>query len=79
MKPCGCSFCNDLRYIEPAKYIVGGDDDFKEFIEKAKKNKRFIYNYYEEDDDGKSYHTFITIDECPKCGYVFTEEDYDWY
>ena len=35
-KPCGCSFCNDLRNIEPAKYIGGGGADvLKAFIKEA--------------------------------------------
>ena len=37
MKPCGCVVCNDLRYIEPAKYIGGGDDEFKNLLPKQKK------------------------------------------
>ena len=35
MKPCGCSFCNDLRNIESAKYIGGGDAALKAFIKEA--------------------------------------------
>ena len=35
MKPCGCSFCNDLRNIEPAKYTGGGADVLKAFIKEA--------------------------------------------
>lgn len=32
MKSYGCDFCNDLRNIEPAKYIGGGDEELREFI-----------------------------------------------
>lgn len=74
MKPCGCDFCNDLRNIEPAKYIGGGDEGLREFIEKAMKDKRFIYHYHK--DDGIM---FIVVECCPVCGYEFTEEDYDSY
>ena len=45
MKPCGCDFCNDLRNIEPAKYIGGGSGSLQKFIEGAKKEKAFIYHY----------------------------------
>ena len=50
MKPCGCEYCNDLRNIEPAKYISGGDKKFQEWINKAKAeniNKNNVqYNTY---------------------------------
>lgn len=29
MKSCGCDFCDDLRNIEPAKYISGENEEFK--------------------------------------------------
>lgn len=74
MKPCGCDFCNDLRNIEPAKYIGGGDEELREFIEKAMKDKRFIYHYHK--DDGIM---FTVVERCPVCDYKFTEEDYDSY
>ena len=70
MKSCGCDFCNDLRNIEPAKYIGGGDEEFKEWIEKEKKQKNFILDLGDK---------FAIIDRCPECGYKFTEEDYDSY
>ena len=36
-----CDFCNDLRNIEPASYLGGGDAEFQEWIkEKRKKNER---------------------------------------
>jgi hypothetical protein len=74
LKSCGCDFCNDLRNIEPAKYIGGGDKKTKEFLDKAKKEKRFIYHY-------NMYGTTVMeiTDKCPNCGYEFTEEDYDSY
>ena len=70
MKSYGCDFCTDLRNIEPAKYIDGGNEEFKEWIKKARENKKFIL------DLGDS---FIIVDECPMCGYEFTEKDYDSY
>lgn len=74
MKPCGCDFCNDLRYIEPAKYIGGGDEGLKRFISEAREKKQFIFHY--PTDEGTM---FEIIDKCPECGYEFTEEDYDSY
>ena len=74
MKSFGCEYCNDLRYIEPAKYIGGGDKELREFIEKAKEKKQFVHHYK------KGNGTiFEIIDKCPNCGYEFTEEDYDSY
>ena len=74
MKPCGCGFCNDLRNIEPAKYISGGNDEFKKLIAEAKEKKQFVYHW---NDDEYTY--FAIVDKCPECGYEFTEEDYDDY
>lgn len=79
MKPCGCAFCNDLRNIQPAKYIaleheerrdINADDEFREFIAKAKEDKSFLM--FAEDN-------VYVIKKCPRCGYVFSEEDYDSY
>lgn len=66
----GCDFCTDLRNIEPAKYIGGGDEEFEKWIAKAREKKKFILDTKDE---------FIVVDECPVCGYRFTEEDYDNY
>lgn len=74
MKPCGCKFCNDLRYIEPAKYIGGGDAELQEFISEAAKKKQFIHHYRTEEGT-----VFNIVNKCPVCGYEFTEEDYDSY
>lgn len=70
MKPCGCEFCNDLRNIQPASYIGGGDKEFKEWIMKAREQKKFIWDLGDE---------FAVVDKCPKCEYEFAEEDYDSY
>ena len=70
MKPYKCDFCNDLRNIQPASYIGGGSDEFKKWIEKARKEKKFILDLGDK---------FVIVDKCPKCGYEFTEEDYDSY
>lgn len=74
MKSYGCNFCNDLRNIEPAKYIGGGDDELKKFCKEADYEKKFIYHFR----DGENMH-FVIIDKCPECEYEFTEEDYDSY
>lgn len=63
-----CDFCSDLRNIEPAKYIGGGDMTFQKWINKAREKKKFILETKDE---------FVVVDECPVCGYKFTEEDYD--
>lgn len=70
----GCPFCNDMRNIEPASYVGGGDDEFKNFIAKARENKQFVYHFYE---NGESW--IGVIEKCPVCGYEFTKEDYDNY
>jgi len=70
MKSYGCDFCNDLRNIEPASYISGGDEEFQKWINEAREQKKFILDLGDK---------FAIIDECPKCGYKFTEEDYDNY
>ena len=70
MKTYGCEFCNDLRNIEPAKYIGGGNDEFKKWINKAREQKKFVLDLGDK---------FTIVDECPMCGYKFTEEDYDNY
>ena len=66
----GCDFCTDLRNIEPAKYIGGGNDKFKEWIKKAREQKKFILDLGDK---------FAIVDECPMCGYEFTADDYDSY
>ena len=70
----GCKFCNDLRNIEPANYISGGDSEFEKFINEAKKKKQFIMHLYT-----KEGMKFGIVDKCPVCNYKFTEEDYDSY
>lgn len=74
MKSCGCMFCNDLRNIEPAKYIGGGDKELQDFCKEADIKKQFIYHYK----DGE-YMVFAIVNKCPECGYEFTEEDYNSY
>lgn len=74
MKPCGCIFCNDLRNIEPAKYIDGDDEGLRNFLKEANNKKQFIYHFR----DGENT-VFVKIYKCPECGYEFTEEDYDSY
>ena len=74
MKTHGCEFCNDLRNIEPAKYIGGGDEELRKFIDEAKGKKQFIFHCKKGDG------TMVAIiDKCPICNYKFTEKDYDSY
>lgn len=65
-----CDFCTDLRNIEPAKYIDGGNEEFQKWIANAREKKKFILS---------TKNKFIVVDKCPICGYMFTEEDYDNY
>ena len=71
----GCDYCNDLRNIEPAKYIGGGNKKLKNFITKAHNNKKFISITRQR--NGVVF--FEIVDKCPMCGHEFTEEDYDNY
>lgn len=71
----GCDYCNDLRNVEPAKYIGGGDEELKAFIAKARENKKFISITRQR--NGVVF--FEIVDKCPMCGHEFTEEDYDSY
>ena len=75
MKSYGCNFCNDLRNIQPAKYVAlatddVGDDEFRKVLNKAKEEKSFLLF--------KNNAVYI-VDKCPFCGYKFTEEDYNSY
>ena len=45
MKSCGCKFCNDLRNIEPAKYIGGGDEDLQKFLKEAANDKKIHISF----------------------------------
>ena len=74
LKHHGCEFCNDLRNIEPAKYIGCSDKNLQEFIKEAEKEKKFIYHFK---DENEAY--LAVVNKCPKCGYEFTEDDYDSY
>lgn len=68
---CGCDFCNDMRYIEPAGFIsLVDDEEAEQFFKDAHKRKKFVLETEE---------AFYEVDECPRCGYKFTEEDYDSY
>ncbi len=69
-----CDYCLDFRHIEPAKYINGGNEEFKSFINKAKKNKKFIETRRTENQT-----IFTIVEKCPMCGHVFTKDDYDSY
>lgn len=71
----GCDYCRDLRNIEPASYVGGGDDEFKAFIQRARDNKQFLHFCYNDDGD----KCFEVVECCPRCGYKFTEKDYDSY
>lgn len=71
MKTLGCDFCCNWQNVGPAKYIaVIGDIEFKTRMQQANKDKKFFLS---------TPWGSIIIDKCPKCGYVFTSEDYDNY
>ena len=50
------------------KKEVNSDDKLREFIFKAKEDKKFLLF----SSDG-----VCVVNKCPECGYVFSEEDYD--
>lgn len=67
-----CDFCEDLRNIEPASYLGGGDEEFQSWIREMRKKKAFIW--VRSTDDG---YELSAVKKCPVCGHVFTEEEYD--
>ena len=71
-----CKYCEDLRYIEPAKYIgmSGGDDP--DWLKKAKQEKKFLEAVY---DEHRHLTGFYVVNECPICGQALTPELYDEY
>lgn len=72
-----CEWCNDLRNVEPAKYIgfAGGNDP--DWLIDAKKRKAFLY--FQKEADGST--TWYELINCPYCGQQFegNEELYDSY
>lgn len=74
MKEYGCSYCQDLRNIEPASYVSSDDKNLKELIMKARAEKKFLHHFSV---DGEKY--IQVVDQCPVCGYQFTPEDYASY
>ena len=72
---CGCDYCTDLRFIEPAKdvYVDDGKGNLVNWLKEAREKKRFIEAVFK---DGVVYG-FYVIDCCPKCFYKFTESDYN--
>ncbi len=71
----GCDWCNDLRNIEPAKYIDIYDEEAKQWLVEQDKLKHFIYI---DRSNPETIH-MIALLECSRCGHVFTREDYDSY
>lgn len=67
-----CDFCEDLRNIEPASYLGGGDEEFQSWIREMRKKKAFIW--VRSADDG---YELSAVEKCPVCGHVFTEEEYN--
>lgn len=87
MKSYGCDFCNDVNNIEPAKSI-----DLESYIDTDVKNREEVIQglkkMLKEEDKKKKFVRhfknsveicFAEVSTCPKCGYKFTEEDYDTY
>lgn len=71
-----CDWCEDLRHIEPAKYISFTGEDPKWLVE-AKERKAFL-SFVKEDDGSTTWYEII---KCPYCGQQFegNEELYDKY
>lgn len=72
MIQCGCEFCNDIKNIKPAKYIDDVDVLCRKWIDEAKDKKKFILYF-------SVIMPYVIINRCPKCGHIFTVEDYDNY
>lgn len=72
MNSCGCSWCSNVKNIQPAKYIdnLENEEDIKMF-EKLKEEKAFVHFV--------SPTIFEVVKQCPKCGYMLSKKDYDSY
>ena len=68
-----CDYCSDLRYVEPAHYLSIRDDNgvLDDWLQEARNEKKYIHFIYK---DGQLY-AFDVIEQCPTCGYRFTEKD----
>lgn len=67
-----CEWCEDLRNVQPARYIGTDEPELKAWLEQRDKEKQFVYIYHKE-------NCFYVVTECPYCHHVFTAEDYDSY
>ncbi len=72
----GCDYCNDLRNVEPARYISFSDADCEanKELRKLDKEKKFIHHFIYEGE-----RIFEVVEKCPICEIVFTDEMYDNY
>ena len=65
-----CKWCEDLRNVQPAKFISCREEE--PWLKKAKEDKLFLHI---DKDKGIVY----CLDKCPVCGKIFDEELYDTY
>lgn len=70
-----CKYCEDLRYIQPAKYVSlsGGEDP--DWLKQAKQGKKFLESIHEH---GRLTGFYI-VDTCPACGRALSSKLYDEY
>lgn len=71
----GCEYCTDYRFIEPAKdvFVANEQDEIESWVKEAREKKQFLEAVFE---DGFLIG-FNIVEDCPKCGYKFTEADYN--
>lgn len=71
-----CVWCEDLRNVEPAKYISFSSGEDPEWLQSAKKRKAFLHLQKDKDEI-----IFYEMVKCPYCGQQFegNEELYDEY
>jgi hypothetical protein len=62
-----CDWCTDFRNVQPACYI-GVHGESPDWLQKARDLKQFLQI--------QGDYAYI-IHHCPKCGHVFTKEEYD--
>ena len=64
-----CDFCDDLRNVEPARYISMSDGNDPDWLKEAKEKHWMLYHWYENDE----YH-FVHIWKCPYCGRDLSDD-----
>lgn len=70
-----CAYCEDLRYIEPAKYISVSGGPEPKLLTRAKRERKFLESIFE---NGRLAGFYVIEDgKCPYCGKELVLDDYD--